>query len=41
LEKQGRRLSFPPRFGQHNKDIYGSLGYAEEDLRKLQDAKVI
>ena len=27
-------LSFPPRFGEHNKEIYTSLGYDEADLKK-------
>ena len=27
-------LSFPPRFGEHNKEIYSSLGYDEADLKK-------
>ncbi len=41
LEEQGRRLSFPPRFGQHNSGIYGSLGYSEEELQELQGSNVI
>jgi crotonobetainyl-CoA:carnitine CoA-transferase CaiB-like acyl-CoA transferase len=27
-------LSFPPRFGEHNKEIYTSIGYDEADLKK-------
>jgi len=27
-------LSFPPRFGEHNKEIYTSIGYDETDLKK-------
>ena len=27
-------LSFPPRFGEHNKEIYTSIGYDESDLKK-------
>ena len=27
-------LSFPPRFGEHNKEIYNILGYNEVDLKK-------
>jgi formyl-CoA transferase len=27
-------LSFPPRFGEHNKEIYASLGYNAVDLKK-------
>ncbi|RJR16890.1 MAG: CoA transferase [Desulfobacteraceae bacterium] len=42
LEASGKRLSFPPRFGEHNQEIYGGiLGYLEDDLRLLRDKKVI
>jgi len=27
-------LSFPPRFGEHNKEIYNAVGYDELDLKK-------
>jgi len=27
-------LSFPPRFGEHNKEIYATLGYNASDLKK-------
>jgi crotonobetainyl-CoA:carnitine CoA-transferase CaiB-like acyl-CoA transferase len=41
LEQQDRQLSFPPRFGEHNKEIYGKLGYSDEDLVRLRENKVI
>ncbi len=41
LEKSYRELSFPPRFGEHNGEIYGRLGYSEEDLRRLKVKGVI
>jgi len=41
LEQSDRNLSFPPRFGEHNGEIYGKLGYSEEDLERLKDNKVI
>ncbi|MDP2644681.1 MAG: CaiB/BaiF CoA-transferase family protein, partial [Desulfobacterales bacterium] len=42
LEKQDRMLSFPPRFGEHNLEIYGHrLGYTEEDLSRLKEKGVI
>ena len=41
LEQKNRRLSFPPRFGEHNKEIYGKLGYSDEDLARLKEDKVI
>jgi len=41
LEKSHRELSFPPRFGEHNGEIYGRLGYSEEDLDHLREKGVI
>lgn len=37
-----RRLSFPPRFGEHNEAIYGStLDYDGQALQTLKEGKVI
>jgi len=41
LEELDRNLSFPPRFGQHNEEIYGQLGYSNEDLTGLKEKGVI
>jgi formyl-CoA transferase len=41
LESLDRRLSFPPRFGEHNEEIYGRLGYSREDLVRLKENQVI
>jgi len=41
LEKSNRRLSFPPRFGEHNVEMYGRLGYSEDDLARLKEQGVI
>ena len=42
LEHAERQLSFPPRFGQQNQEIYGQkLGYSEEGLKRLKVAGVI
>ncbi len=41
LEKSHRELPFPPRFGEHNAEIYGALGYSEEDLNRLKGKGVI
>ena len=42
LEKVHRQLSFPPRFGEHNQEIYGKLlGYSDADLARLKEKKVI
>jgi crotonobetainyl-CoA:carnitine CoA-transferase CaiB-like acyl-CoA transferase len=35
-------MSFPPRFGEHNREVYGKLlGYSDEDLARLREKKVI
>ena len=41
LEQQNRKLSFPPRFGEHNSLLYGKIGYSEEDLKRLREEKII
>ena len=42
LEQLNRRLPFPPRFGEHNRDIYGQkLGYSEQELTALKEKGVI
>lgn len=42
LEANGNRLSFPPRFGEHNREIYGHiLGYSENEITKFQEEGVI
>jgi len=42
LEHAERRLSFPPRFGEQNQEIYGrELGYSDKDLKRLKEAGVI
>jgi crotonobetainyl-CoA:carnitine CoA-transferase CaiB-like acyl-CoA transferase len=42
LEVSNRRLSFPPRFGENNQEIYGrKLGYSEEALFDLKEKGII
>ena len=42
LEKAGRKLSFPPRFGEHNQEVFGQeLGISAESLEGLKQAGVI
>ena len=42
LENTCGELSFPPRFGEHNQEIYGQrLGYSDEELSRLKDKGVI
>jgi crotonobetainyl-CoA:carnitine CoA-transferase CaiB-like acyl-CoA transferase len=42
LEEVHRQISFPPRFGEQNQEIYGKLlGYSDADLARLKEKKVI
>jgi crotonobetainyl-CoA:carnitine CoA-transferase CaiB-like acyl-CoA transferase len=42
MEASGRQLSFPPRFGEHNQEIYGTrLGYSDHDLENLKGKGII
>jgi len=35
-------LSFPPRFGEHNEEIYGSmLGYSQDQLKEFKEKNII
>ena len=42
LEENNQELSFPPRFGEQNQEIYGDLlGYDEAKLAKLKEKGII
>ena len=42
LNSANRQLSFPPRFGEHNRRIYGEkLGYSDEELAYLKEEGII
>ncbi|MBW1681271.1 MAG: CoA transferase [Deltaproteobacteria bacterium] len=42
LARNGRRLSFPPRFGEHNAEIYGGrLGLSPDRLSRLKETGII
>ena len=42
LETADRELCFPPRFGEHNQEVYsGILGYTRDELQTLKAEKVI
>jgi len=42
LEEMGRKLPFPPRFGEHNNEVYGQvLGYSEEEINRMKEEKII
>jgi formyl-CoA transferase len=42
VESLERKLSFPPRFGEQNQEVYGQLlGYSDADLEGLKEKKVI
>lgn len=42
LQEREMTLGFPPRFGEHNEEIYGGiLGYTEEKLKEFKEKKII
>ena len=41
LEDADRKMTFPPRFGEQNAEIYGSIGYSEEDLARFKEKGII
>ena len=42
LAENNRKLSFPPRFGEYNKEIYGRrLGYSDKELQRLKERGII
>lgn len=42
LKSTDRTLSFPPRFGEHNEEIYGGLlGYSPEQLKAFKEKNII
>ncbi len=42
LKASGKKMTFPPRFGEHNADIYGSLlGYPGEKLKDMKEKGII
>ncbi len=42
LTENSRTMSFPPRFGEHNAEIYGKvLGYSDEQIKEMKNKEVI
>ena len=42
IETAGRQLSFPPRFGEHNREFYGGrLGYSDDELAGLKQKGIL
>lgn len=42
IRSMNRTLSFPPRFGEHNEEIYGGiLGYSVEKLKEFKEKNII
>ena len=41
LKESGRQMTFPPRFGEHNENIYGALGHSSGKLKELEGKGVI
>jgi len=36
LESSERQMTFPPRFGEHNREYYGRLGFSDEEIAKFK-----
>lgn len=42
LEERDQKLSFPPRFGEHNQEIFcDGLGYSEDELVALKEKGIV
>ncbi len=41
LKASNREMTFPPRFGENNAEIYGKIGYSDEKLAGLKNKGVI
>lgn len=41
LEERGNQLSFPPRFGEHNSEVFGALGLDQGQLNDLKEQGII
>ena len=42
LKESGKEMTFPPRFGEHNEEIYGTmLGYSTGKLAELKEKQII
>lgn len=42
LKESEQHLSFPPRFGQHNREIYSDvLGYSNDQLKSFKERKIV
>jgi formyl-CoA transferase len=41
LKESNKEMSFPPRFGEHNSEIYGQIGYTIEKLKTLKEKEII
>ncbi len=41
LDEHGQTMTFPPRFGEHNLQVYGQLGYGEQELAAFKEQGVI
>ncbi len=41
LKESNREMTFPPRFGENNTEIYGKIGYSDEKLLSFKEKGVI
>jgi len=41
LENNGLQMSFPPRLGEHNKELYRQVGLSDQHITQLNEDGVI
>lgn len=41
LESNNRQMTFPPRLGEHNSELYNQIGLSEQNIDKLKEDGVI
>lgn len=41
LKESDRQMTFPPRFGEHNAEVYGNIGYSQEEITGLKEKGII
>jgi crotonobetainyl-CoA:carnitine CoA-transferase CaiB-like acyl-CoA transferase len=41
LKSNNLQMTFPPRLGEHNNEVYGQLGFSDQRIRQLREDGVI
>jgi len=41
LKESDRQMTFPPRFGEHNAEVYRNIGYSQEEITGLKEKGII